>query len=144
MKTVKDILNKKGTQTYSVKTGTKVFDALQLMADKNIGAVLVINQEGVQGIFSERDYARKVILQGKSSHKLNVDSIMTSNVLYVTPEMKIDECMTLMIEKKIRHLPVLDNDKLTGLISIGDVVKELLDHKENMIGQLENYITHGR
>lgn len=144
MKTVKDILNTKGSKVWSVAPGTKVFEALKLMAKKNIGAVLVIENDELKGIFSERDYARKVALEGLSSHELNVEKIMSPKVLYVTPDMKIDECMALMIDKKIRHLPVFENNKLVGLISIGDVVKELLDQKDYMIDQLEQYITHRR
>jgi len=144
MKTVKDILNHKGTEVWSVTPETKVFDALKLMADKNIGAVLVIKTGELKGIFSERDYARKVALEGLSSRDLAVENIMSPKVLYAKPDMKVDECMALMIGKRIRHLPVYENDKLTGIISIGDVVKEMLDHKDYMIDQLEQYITHRR
>lgn len=142
MITVRDILNRKGTTVWSVVPGTKVFDALKLMADKNIGSVLVMDNDQIRGILSERDYSRKVILEGHSSHSLNVEKIMTSPVLYVGPDMKTQECMALMVEKRLRHLPVLDNEKLIGIISIGDVVKELLDHKDNTIDQLEKYITN--
>ena len=142
MNTVKDILNTKGSTVWSVTPETKVFDALKLMAEKNIGAILVIKDEEVKGIFSERDYARKVVLEGRSSHELVVENIMSTKVLYVTPDTMIDECMALMIEKRIRHLPVYENEKLIGLVSIGDVVKELLEHKDFMIDQLERYITN--
>ena len=142
MITVRDILNRKGTTVWSVVPGTKVFDALKLMANKNIGSVLVMDNDQIRGILSERDYSRKVILEGHSSHSLNVEKIMTSPVLYVGPDMKTQECMALMVEKRLRHLPVLDNEKLIGIISIGDVVKELLDHKDNTIDQLEKYITN--
>lgn len=144
MNTVKDILNNKGSEVWSVTPQTKVFDALKLMADKNIGAVLVADKENVVGIFSERDYARKVALEGKSSKELSVQEVMSPRVLYVTSDKYVDECMALMIEKKIRHLPVYENDKLKGIISIGDVVKAVLDHKEFTIGQLEQYITSSR
>jgi len=142
MITVRDILRNKKPGIFSVPVGSKVLDALKLMAEKNIGAVLVIEIDEVKGILSERDYARKVILQGHSSRELNVEKIMSSRVIYVTPDMKCEDCMALMIEKRIRHLPVYENDKLTGLISIGDVVKELIKHKDYMIDQLEKYITN--
>ena len=142
MITVRDILRDKGPGVYSVPMGSKVLDALQLMAEKNIGAVLVTEIDEVRGILSERDYARKVVLQGHTSRELNVEKIMSSNVLYVTPDMKCEDCMALMIEKHIRHLPVYENANLIGLISIGDVVKKLLKQKEHMIDQLEKYITN--
>jgi CBS domain-containing protein len=144
MNTVKDILQKKGSDVWSVTPETKVFDALKLMADKNIGAVLVMDNERIDGILSERDYARKVALEGKSSKELPVKDIMSSRVLFVTGEKSLDDCMALMIERKIRHLPVYEDEKLKGLISIGDVVKALLDHKEFTIEQLEQYITNRR
>jgi len=142
MHTVKDILADKGKVIWSVSPETKVFEALKLMAEKNIGAVLVIKNNSVKGIFSERDYARKVILEGRSSHEVNVEKIMSPRVLYVTLDTAIDECMLLLTEKKIRHLPVYENEKLVGIISIGDVVKELLARKDFMIDQLERYITN--
>ncbi|MBV6422050.1 MAG: Inosine-5'-monophosphate dehydrogenase [Ignavibacteriaceae bacterium] len=144
MNTVNDILQTKGSFVWSVAPDSKVYDALKLMAEKNIGAVLVMESGKVEGIFSERDYARKVVLEGKSSRELPVREIMSSRVLFVTGEESVDECMALMIEKKIRHLPVYEETKLKGLISIGDVVKALLDHKEFTIGQLEQYITNRR
>lgn len=144
MNTVKDILNSKGNNVWHVTSDTKVFDALELMAEKNIGALLVIDEGKLVGVFSERDYARKVILKGLSSKELEVSSIMSRRVLYVTTERKVDDCMALMIEKKIRHLPVYNNNELVGIISIGDVVKELIDHKDYIIDQLETYITDGR
>ena len=140
MITVREIINRKGNAIWSVAPGTKVFDALKLMAEKNVGAVLVMEKNAIKGILSERDYARKVVLEGHSSRELNVEKIMSANVLYVTPDMKTEDCMTLMIEKRIRHLPVLEDENLVGLISI--VVKELLEHKDNMINQLERYITN--
>jgi len=144
MNTVKDILNSKGNEVWSVTPQTKVFDALKLMAEKNIGAVLVAQNEDVYGIFSERDYARKVALAGKSSKEVTVQEIMSPRVLYVTSEKYLDECMAIMIEKKIRHLPVYEDGKLKGIISIGDVVKALLDHKQFTIEQLVQYITSRR
>jgi CBS domain-containing protein len=144
MITVKHILEGKGNQVWSVTPDTKVYDALQLMADKNIGALLVIENGKLEGIFSERDYARKVALEGKSSRQLPVKDIMSSKVLFVNPGRNAEECMALMIKKKIRHLPVYENDELQGLISIGDVVKAVLDDKKYMIDQLEQYITNRR
>ena len=141
MNTVKDILNSKGNEVCSVTPQTKVFDALKLMAEKNIGAVLVSEDEIVYGIFSERDYARKVALAGKSSKEVPIQEIMSPRVLYVTSDKNLDECMAIMIEKKIRHLPVYEEGKLQGIISIGDVVKALLDHKQFTIEQLVQYIT---
>ena len=141
MNTVKDILNSKGDEVWSVTPQTKVFDALKLMAEKNIGAVLVSEDEIVYGIFSERDYARKVALAGKSSKEVPIEEIMSPRVLYVTSDKNLDECMAIMIEKKIRHLPVYEDGKLQGIISIGDVVKALLDHKQFTIEQLVQYIT---
>jgi len=144
MNTVKDILNEKGMEVWTVTPQSKVFDALKLMADKNIGAVLVAENENIVGILSERDYARKVALEGKSSKELPVQEIMSHRVLYITSDKNLDECMALMIEKKIRHLPVFENEKLKGIISIGDVVKAVLDHKKFTIEQLEQYITSSR
>ena len=142
MNTVKDILHEKGNQVWSVTPNSIVFDALKLMAEKNIGAVLVMENNKIEGILSERDYARKVVLEGKSSRELPVKEIMSSRVLYVTTDKYVDECMALMIEKKIRHLPVFENDILKGIISIGDVVKAVLDHKAFTIEQLEQYISN--
>jgi CBS domain-containing protein len=144
MNTVKDILNSKGNAVWSVTPQTKVFDALKLMAEKNIGAVLVAENEKVVGIFSERDYARKVAIEGKSSKEVFVQEVMSSRVLFVTSDKYVEECLAIMNEKKIRHLPVFENEKLKGIISIGDVVKALIEHKEFTIEQLEKYITNSR
>jgi CBS domain-containing protein len=141
METIKDILKKKGTEIWSVTPASKVYDALQLMAEKNIGAVLVIENEHLEGILSERDYARKVILQGQSSKEIEVREIMSSKVLFVTPQLSVEDCMALMIDKKMRHLPVFEDNKLIGIISIGDVVKSILADKKYQIEQLEQYIT---
>lgn len=144
MKSVQDILSQKGTEIWSVSPNVKVFDALKLMAEKNIGAVLVIDGKEIKGLLSERDYARKVALEGKSSRELLVKDIMSQKVLFVTPDKSSEDCMTLMIEKRIRHLPVLEEEELKGIISIGDVMKAVLDHKEHTIDQLEQYITNRR
>lgn len=142
MHTVKDMVRNKGTEIWHVSADTKVIDALRLMADKNIGAVLVLEDNKVKGIFSERDYARKVVLKDQSSKDLAVKDIMSSKVIFITSERTAEECMALMYAKKIRHLPVYENDELIGVISIGDVVKTVLDSKEFMIDQLVQYIKH--
>jgi CBS domain-containing protein len=126
MKTVKHLLRTKGHDVLSVAPDTAVFEALRLMAEKNVGAVLVLEGERLVGIFSERDYARKVILKGKSSKETLVREIMSSHVLYVRPEQTIEDCMALMTGKRVRHLPVLDEaQRVVGVISIGDVVKDI-------------------
>lgn len=141
MEKVNQILKRKGTEIWSIHPESKVFDALKLMAEKEIGALLVIEDDNVVGIFSERDYARKVVLLGRSSKEIPVKEIMSSRVFYVEPQQDVGECMALMTSKKIRHLPVLDNGKLVGIISIGDVVKAIIGEKEYMIDQLIHYIT---
>jgi CBS domain-containing protein len=117
-----------------------VFAALELMAEKDIGALLVLDGTRITGIFSERDYARKVILMGKASKSTPVSEIMTREVLVVSPDSSLEECMGVMTGKKVRHLPVLDGDEIVGMISIGDVVNQLLNQKEFVIEQLESYI----
>lgn len=138
---VRNILQVKGNSTISVSSDTNVFSALELMFERNIGALLVIDQGKFIGIFTERDYARKVILKGKSSKEIPVREIMTENPPSVSSENTIEECMWLMTNKFIRHLPVIDDGKLVGLISIGDVVKYIIDEQKFIIGNLENYIT---
>ena len=142
MKTVRLLLRSKGNDVLSVAPATTVFEALRLMAEKNVGAVLVLEGERLVGIFSERDYARKVILKGKSSKETLVREIMSSHVLYVRPEQTTEDCMALMTGKRVRHLPVLDEEqRVVGVISIGDVVKDIISEQEFMIEQLQNYIT---
>lgn len=141
MKTVREILLKKGNNIWKISPSATVLDALQLMAEKDIGALLVVENEKLVGIISERDYARKVILQGKSSKDALVKDIMTLNVLFVSLNSSTEECMAIMTNKKIRHIPVLDQDNLVGIISIGDVVNALIDEQEFVIDQLVNYIT---
>jgi len=144
LKTVKQILDEKGYEIWSVSPDDSVYDALKNMADKNIGALLVLEGDELVGIISERDYARKVMLKGKSSMDTPVRDIMTPRVLYIRTNQSIEECMALMTDKRIRHLPVFDQDNLVGVISIGDVVKAIISHQEFVIEQLENYITVGR
>lgn len=144
MKTVCDILKTKGYQIWSISPDAKIFDALLLMAKKEVGALLVIESGAPVGIVSERDYARKVALEGKSSRVSLVQDIMSKDVLYINIDANIEECMALMINKRVRHLPVYDGEKLSGIISIGDVVKAVIDEKEFLIKELENYITGRR
>ncbi len=141
MRLVSDILSSKGHDVYSVKPDTSVFDALKLMAEKNIGAVMVLRGKELVGIFSERDYARKVILKGKASTDTQVGDIMTAKVAYVGPHNSLEECMALMTDKHFRHLPVMEANRLLGMISIGDVVKAIISNQEIEIKQLESYIT---
>lgn len=138
---VKDILNKKGGKIYSVNEEDTVFHALEVMADKNIGCVVVFDNDKIVGTFSERDYARKVILRGKSSKETKVGELMNRDVLYVTPNDTVEDIMALMIAKKTRHLLVMDNHKLVGLISIGDVVAQVISDHKFAIKELEKYIT---
>jgi CBS domain-containing protein len=140
MKTVGQLLQIKGNQVWSISPDALVIDALKLMAERGIGALIVLDAGQVVGIISERDYARKVSLLGKSSKTTPVSEIMTEKVVYVRPEQTMADCMALMTNKRIRHLPVIEHDQLSGVISIGDVVKEVISEQEFMIEQLENYI----
>ena len=143
MKTVREIIATKGGEIWTIPPDTTVFDALKTMADKNVGALLVLDGDAITGILSERDYARKVILHGKSSKELQVSEIMSSKVYFVSPTDNVDDCMALFTNKRVRHLPVLDNEQLVGIISIGDVVKAVIADQEFTIRHLENYITGG-
>ncbi len=143
MITVKDILQTKGHDVLSITPDATVYEALKIMADKNVGALMVLDGETVAGIMSERDYARKVVLHGKSSMEMQVHEIMTSSVYYVRPEQTLQECMAQMTDKRVRHLPVIEDDRLVGIISIGDVVKAVIADHEVTIKLLENYITGG-
>ena len=140
MKTVSQLLKGKGGSVWSVSPDSSVFDALKLMAEKNCGALLVMADGKLRGILSERDYARKVILLGKSSHELRVSEIMSDKVVCVGPGQTVDECMALMSAKRIRHLPVLDGGRVIGVLSIGDLVKEVIAEQQLTIQQLESYI----
>lgn len=141
MEFVSQLLADKGHDVWSVEPETTVLDALQLMAERRVGALPVVDKGSLVGIFSERDYARKVILKGKSSKNMPVTEIMSADVISVTPNQSIEKCMSLMTDKRIRHLPVMDGEKLLGIISIGDVVKAVIAEREDVIEKLEQYIT---
>lgn len=140
MKTVQQILNTKPSQIFSVVATTSVLDALRIMTDKNISALLIIDDNELLGIFTERDYARKIMLQGKASKDTQISDVMTANLLTVQPTDSIDLCMQIMTERHIRHLPVLLEDRAIGMVSIGDVVKFIIADQQQTISQLENYI----
>jgi len=142
MKTLKQLLEAKGREVYTIEPGARVFDALKMMADKGVGALMVTEGGRIAGVVSERDYARKVILHGKSSHELQVRDIMTGKVITVHPGQSVEECMALMTEKRIRHLPVTEGERLIGVLSIGDLVKEVIAAQQQTIAQLESYIHH--
>lgn len=140
MSTVRELLQSKPAQVWSVAPNASVYRALELMAEKNVGALLVLEAGKLVGILSERDYARRVILQGRSSKTTAVDELMTPLVYYVGPGHSLAECMALMTTKRIRHLPVLDQEQVVGVISIGDVVKAIITEQAIIIQQLERYI----
>ena len=145
MKSAAQILNSKPDQTvHTVTPSTSVFDAVKLMAEKNIGALLVMEDVKIVGIITERDYARKIVLMGRSSKETPVHDIMTSPVMYVHPNQTNEECMALMTDNRVRHLPVMDSDELLGLISIGDLVKDIISEQKFIIQQLEKYIAGDR
>ncbi len=138
---MKDILASKGHKIWSIAPDRTVFEALELMANKKIGALLVMEGDKVNGLFSERDYARKMILQGRSSKDTRVSEVMTRRVICSSPDQSADECMALMTEKRVRHLPIVENDELVGLISIGDIVKAVISDQQLTIDVLEKYIS---
>ncbi len=140
MKAVRQVLETKGSTIYSVSPESLVYDALLLMAEHHIGALVVMQRDKMVGIFSERDYAREVVIKGKTSKTTTVGDIMSVQLITVSPDDTIDHCMNLMSGKRIRHLPVLENDQLIGLLSIGDLVKETIAYQEFLIKQLESYI----
>ena len=141
MTTVQDIVAAKGNEVWSLGPAHSVYQAIEMMALKGVGALTVLSDEGeLIGIISERDYARKVILKGKSSKTTQVTEIMSRDVIFVEPDSKVDEAMTLMTIKRVRHLPVLLNQHLVGMISVGDLVKSKIDEQSVMINQLERYI----
>ncbi len=140
MSMVHDILRAKGDSVYSVSPDVTVLEALGVMADHDIGAVLVLDDERLVGILSERDYARKVVLAGRSSKDSKVREVMTSHVVCVAPTRSIDECMALMTDRRLRHLPVLEHKRVIGVVSIGDLVKATIDDQQFTIEQLQSYI----
>ena len=146
MRIVRDILQEKGAMVHTIPGDATVFQALQTIADMEIGALVVVEGNDVAGIFTERDYARKIVLQGKLSREVPVREIMTprADLTSVGPDQDLEQCMELITEKRVRHLPVFENDRLVGLVSIGDIVKSIIEHKEEIIEQLEKYIKGGR
>jgi CBS domain-containing protein len=140
MTTVRDILDRKGRQVWSIDPESSVYRALEIMSDRRVGALLVMDDDRLVGIVSERDYARKIALKGKSSRGTRVRDIMTRKPFCVKPMNRIEECMALMTEKSVRHLPVVEGDRLEGVVSIGDVVKATISHQEFIIEQLEHFI----
>ncbi len=140
MTKVKDILKSKGNEVYSVAPDISAYDALQIMSDKNVGALLVTEKGKLTGIFSERDYARKVVLKGRSSKDTTIAELMTINPFVVSPDHTIEMCMGIMSNKSIRHLPVVEHDDLVGVISISDVVRTIIEDQKYTIDQLENFI----
>ncbi len=142
MMTIEELLRTKASkEIWCISPRETVYDALQKLAEKDIGALLVMDGDRLVGIFSERDYARKIILKGKSSLKTPVQEVMTSEIITVSPEMSIERCMELMTQCHIRHLPVMEAGRLVGLVSIGDIVKAIISGQERFITSLENYIT---
>lgn len=137
---VSDILKGKQSNIYSVTGQVSVYDAIKVMGEKNIGALLIMEGDKLTGILSERDYARKVVLKGKASRETPVKDIMTENVLTVTPEDTIEKCMTIMTERHIRHLPVVENNSVLGMVSIGDVVNGIIESQKETIAHLQSYI----
>jgi CBS domain-containing protein len=141
--TVGEILKSKGGHIWSVTPKHTIYDTLKLMAEKNVGAVLVIDEKSIVGIFSERDFARNFVKRSLRTQETPITEIMTKKVLFISPSQTAEECLSIMTGKHLRHLPVLENDKLVGLISIGDVVKKLIEDQKFSINQLERYVTGG-
>jgi CBS domain-containing protein len=137
----RQILSTKPSVIYSVSPEASVLGALQIMADKNISSVLVMHNNQLKGIFTERDYARKIVLKGKSSEDTAVEEVMTSNLITINPETSLDTCMVIMSEKHIRHLPVIEDEKVVGIISINDVVTTVINDQKDRIASLESYIS---
>jgi CBS domain-containing protein len=143
MTTVEKLLNNKGSEVWSIAPEASVYEALQKMFEKDAGALLVLDQGTLVGIFTERDYARKLILQGKFSKDTAVSELMTYEVLYVEPHNTVQDCMVLMTARRVRHLPVIDDGELVGIVTIGDVVKQVMSEQTSTIAQLEKYIAGG-
>ena len=140
MSRIREVLRSKSPEVWHIAPDSTVYEALELMAEKDIGALPVVDEGRVVGIFSERDYARGLVLKGKSSKDTHVHELMSTPVLYVRPDQTIEDCMALMTEKRVRHLPVLENEALVGIITIGDVVRRIISEQDFEIDQLENYI----
>ena len=143
VQTVRSLLRGKGHEVWSIAPTSTVFEAIRLMSDKGIGALVVLDEQRLVGILSERDYTRNVILKDRSSRSTHVAEIMTRKVFYVDPEWSVEDCMALMTERRVRHLPVLEQEAVVGVISIGDVVKAVINAKGLLIEQLERYIVSG-
>ena len=143
MSTVRDIIRKKGNEIWSIAPDASVFDALQMMSEKAVGALLVMTGDQVDGILSERDVIRKVDLEGRTTRLTKVEEIMTRDVISVQVSEQLEECMGTMLEKNIRHLPVYEGEKLLGLISVRDVLREVVEVQKSLISQLERFITGG-
>ena len=141
MTTIAQLLKTKGNEVWSVQPTDMVFDAIKVMAAKGIGALLVMEGDELAGIFSERDYARKIVLEGRSSRDTTVADIMTRDVVHTTPDKSIEECMSMMTEQHFRHLPIVDDGKVVGVISLGDLVKVIIVEQKELIAQLERYIS---
>lgn len=141
MASVKQILQGKGHEVWSIGPDASVYDAIEMMAAKEVGALVVMEGESLVGVLSERDYARKVVLEGRSSKGTKIRDIMTTRVAYARPEQSVQDCMAMMTEKRVRHLPVMDGEKVLGMISIGDLVKSIIEEQQHVIEQLEQYIT---
>ena len=141
MSTVEQFLDLNSRKIWSLKPDNRVIDSLFLMAEKNISCILIMNQEHLAGIFSERDYARKVVIKGKNSNETLLKEVMTDNLITISPKTGLDECMQLMTDHRIRHLPIVDNNQVVGLISIGDVVREMLVQQKVQIDELQRYIS---
>ncbi len=139
--TIRQMLDEKGYKIYSVPPGSSVFDAIKLMAEAGIGALLVMDSERLVGILSERDYTRKIVLNNRSSRETAVREIMTEKVLYMTPEQTVDDCMAMMSKHHVRHMPVMENNRPIGMLSVRDVMRSVISEKEFIISQLENYIS---
>ena len=141
MTTIAQLLNTKGDQIWSIEPKATIYEALEIMSEKEIGALLVMEDGKLTGIFSERDYARKVILKGKSSKETPVGELMTKKVFYIDPQKTINDCMAMMTAKRIRHVPVIEDNQVMGIVTIGDVVNQIISEQEVTINHLENYIT---
>ena len=141
MASIKQVLQGKGHEICSIGPEASVYDAIAKMAQEDVGALVVLEGDSLVGVLSERDYARKVVLQGRSSRDTKIKDIMTTRVAFARPEQSVEDCMAMMTEKRIRHLPVMDGDNLLGVISIGDLVKSIIEEQQHVIEQLEQYIS---